>query len=190
MKLLHSRGGFGGAILFAMIAALGSAGATSIKPISIETLTQRARLVVEARAEKSWAQWNPQHSLIFTYTRFTVSRELKGNAPAELIVRQLGGSAGGYTQHVAGIYHWQPQEEAVLFLRPSQAQDGSMSVVGLMQGNFVVRRLPEGDAVASNGVLEVETYNPGQQAPQPYSGTSIRLSDLERRILKVMAVQP
>jgi len=188
MKSIYPHGKFSAAILFMMLAALVPANATSIKPISIESLTQRASLVVEARAEKSWAQWNSQHTLIYTYTRFAVGRELKGHSPTELVVRQMGGSAGGYTQHVAGIRHWQPQEEAVLFLRPSQDQDGSMSVVGLMQGNFAVSRLPNGDVVASNGVPEVEIYNSGQPAPQSYSGASMRLSYLEQRILR--AAQP
>src|SRR5437588_1711960 len=187
MKLGANRCGFVATIL-AMLAAFVAAHATSIKPMSIETLTERADLVIEARAQKSWSQWNPQHSLIYTYTRFAVSRGLKGTAPAEVVVRQMGGSAGGYTQHVAGVHHWQPQEEAVLFLRPSQSQDGTMSVVGLMQGNFAVSRLPNGDVVASNGVPEVEIYNSGQPAPQSYSGASMRLSYLEQRILQ--AAQP
>jgi len=184
MKLVANRYAFMARVLAVMLAALVAAHATSIKPMTIETLTERAGLVVEARAETSWSLWNPQHTLIYTYTRFTVSRGLKGAAPAELVVRQMGGSAGGYTQQVAGIHHWQPQEEALLFLRPSQSQDGTMSVVGLMQGNFTVQRLRNGEAVASNGVAGVEIYNPGQQSPQEYSGVSMRLGDLEQRILK------
>ena len=160
-----------------------SISATSIKPISVETLTQRSELVVEARAERSWAQWNPQHTLIYTYTRFATGHTLKGTAPPEFTVRQMGGSAGGYMQHVAGLRYWLPNEEAVLFLRPSEER-GVMSVVGLMQGNFMIARSPEGVGFASNGVPGVEIYAPGQQGAQEYSGARIPLRELERRVLK------
>src|SRR3954471_12066643 len=127
-----------GVLCFAVLLTwCGSALATSVVPIAVEELARRADSVVEARAVASWSQWESDH-LIYTYTRFAVSRALKGGAAGSVVVRQMGGSAGGYTQKVVGIRHWTPGEEAVLFLRPSEARGGVMAVVGLMQGNFVV----------------------------------------------------
>src|SRR5512133_2096775 len=106
--------------------------ATSIVPMSVEELTGRAQLVVEGRALEQWSQWDNSEHLIYTYTRFAVTRRLKGEAADSIVVRQMGGTAGGYTQIVSGVRHWQAGDEAVLFLRPSVANDGSMAVVGLV----------------------------------------------------------
>src|SRR5258705_4218168 len=97
-----------------------SLSATTIVPVSVERLTRQSTHIVEAQASQSWSQWNPQHSLIFTYTQFQVARALKGQAPAMIVVKQPGGSAEGYTQKVAGVRHWRTGDQAVLFLRPSQ----------------------------------------------------------------------
>ena len=68
------------AVTFLFLTALLSA--TTIVPVSVERLTRESSHIVEARASQSWSQWNSQHSLIFTYTRFQVARTLKGQAPA------------------------------------------------------------------------------------------------------------
>src|SRR6478752_6176987 len=112
--------------------------ATTIVPVSVERLARESSHIVEAQASQSWSQWNPQHSLIFTYTRFQVARDLKGQAPTTIVVKQPGGSAEGYTQKVAGVRHWRSGDQAVLFLRPSQEMDGTLEITGLMQGNFLI----------------------------------------------------
>jgi len=165
------------------LALAATASATSVVPMSVEELARGAATVVEARAMQNWSQWDEREHLIYTFTRFQVSRALKGQAPQTLVVRQMGGSAGGYSQHVAGVRHWSAGEEAVLFLRPSVARDGTMAVVGLMQGNFIVQRSPQGEATVSNGVPEVSALG-AAGTMQTFSGSRMRLSDLERRVGK------
>ena len=162
--------------------------ATTIVPVSVERLAQESTYVVEATALERWSQWSPQHTLIFTYTKFKVSRALKGRSPETIIVKQIGGSAEGYTQKVAGVRHWQPGEEAVLFLQPSNSADGTLEITGLMQGNFLVERSATGEPVVSNGVPEVSTIQPGSSSIGTYHGSKMRLQDLEARVQK--AVQP
>jgi hypothetical protein len=106
---------------------------------------------VEATALGSRSEWNQQHSLIYTYTTFQITRGLKGAGAQTIIVKQLGGTAGGYTQKVSGVHHAQAGEDALLFLRPSEAGDGTYAVVGLIQGNFRVLRGGDGRVVVSNG---------------------------------------
>ncbi|HTC78813.1 MAG TPA: hypothetical protein VK657_09360 [Terriglobales bacterium] len=170
-------------LAWALLASL--AAATSLRPISVEQLAQRSQLIVEARALTSYARWNPQHTLIFTYTEFRPLRALKGTLATPLIVKQLGGSAGGYTQHVAGVRRWQPGDEAVLFLRPSAAADGSMIVVGLSQGDFRIERFAGSPARASNGVPEISSSRPGSTG-QFFTGSSTTLSDLENRVRRAL----
>jgi hypothetical protein len=118
--------------------------ATSIVPMSVEQLTAAAADVVEARAVRSWSSWNAQHSIIYTYTEFAVTSRLKGSLPGSITVKQMGGSAEGYTQSVAGVRRFQDGEDALLFLRPSATNDGTQVIVGLVQGNFRIWNVPDG----------------------------------------------
>src|SRR5437868_2458986 len=163
-------------LAWALLASL--AAATSLRPISVEQLAQRSQLIVEVRALTSYAHWNSQHTLIFTYTQFQPLRALKGAAATPLLVKQMGGSAGGYTQHVAGVRRWQPGDEAVLFLRPSAAADGSMTVVGLTQGDFRIQRLAGSPAQVSNGVPEISSVASRSRA-QFFTGSPMTLRSLE-----------
>ncbi|MBA3915776.1 MAG: hypothetical protein H0X25_18370 [Acidobacteriales bacterium] len=156
-------------------------------PASVEKLTSMSSQIVEGTAAQSFSQWNPQHTLIYTYTRFTISRTLKGTAVPQVMVRQIGGSAAGYTQRVAGIRHWRVGDQALLFLRPSP-EPGVMSVTDLMQGNFLMGKNSSGDILVSNGVAGVSSIQPGAHEAQIYQGSSMRLPEIEARIAK--AVQP
>src|SRR5438270_13261941 len=131
------------------IMQLSFASPTTVIPMSVEKLVGGSSHVVEATAVQAWSEWNPQHTIIFTYTKFQVTRRLKGQAPTAIIVKQLGGSTGGYTERVAGVRHWRSGEQAVLFLRPSQDQDGTLEGTGRMQVYFMVRQAPSGDTRVS-----------------------------------------
>jgi len=163
-----------------------AAQATMVKPMSVEDLTTAASAVVEGQATETWASWNAAHSRIYTYTRVRVSRALKGTPAETIVVKQLGGSADGYTQHVAGVRPMQTGEEALLFLRPSEAHDGTMVVVGLMQGQFrVARDATSGTTVASNGVIGAEEVQSANGKIVPYRGSSLTLQQIEQRVKKV-----
>lgn len=153
--------------------------ATSIVPMSLQELTSCAQLVVEGRALEQWSQWDTREHLIYTYTRFAVTRTLKGQAAETILVRQMGGSAGGYTQIVSGVRHWQAGDQAVLFLRPSVANDGSLAVVGLMQGNFRISYSVNGAATVSNGVPAMSTLQSGAST---FTGSRMTLTELEQRV--------
>lgn len=164
----------------ALVAA--SLSATTIIPVSVERLTTESSQVVEARVVSAESRWNPQHTLIFTYTKIQVTKTLKGNEQQAMVVKQIGGSAEGYTQKVAGVRYARPGEQAVLFLRPSLGGDGTYEITGLMQGNFAMRRLSSGETVVSNGVPGVSAYQQGSTSE--YSGTRMQLTELETRVQK------
>jgi hypothetical protein len=165
----------------ALIVICAISSATTVKPLSVEELTQRSSLVVLARAVESRSAWNPEHTLIYTETRFATEQNLKGSAPTTFTVRQIGGSAEGYTQKVSGVRHWQTGDEAVLFLRPSDANDGTYAVTGLMQGNFVLQRSTSG-TVVSNGVPDVTAFDSATGKLSHYGGTRMSLQELQRRV--------
>jgi hypothetical protein len=177
-------------IPFVILALMGLTSATTILPMSVERLTEVSTHVAVAHASKSWSAWNAQHTIIYTYTEFSVENWLKGSGQNAITVKQPGGSAEGYTQHVAGVRPWSAGESAVLFLRPSSAGDGTFTVSGLMQGNFRVRYDASGAAIADNGVAtqskqvqdDVQTFNPADKSMTPYTGNRLSLGELERRV--------
>jgi len=183
------------AILIATLFCAASLLATTVIPMSVETMAERASSVVEGRAIQVWSTWDAQQRVIYTFTRFQVSRVLKGaslgapqgaSQPA-IVVRQLGGSANGITMKVAGVRNWRRGEEAVLFLRPSMANDGTMAVVGLMQGNFQVERTAAGEARVSNGITGVQSYDAPSRTGGVYQGAGMSLKELETRVQKAVA---
>jgi hypothetical protein len=170
-------------ILAVVLVLLCSAGsATTVKPLSVEELTARSTHVVRARAVESHSAWNAEHTLIYSETRFTAEENLKGIAPSMFTVRQIGGSAEGYTQKVSGVRSWRAGEEAVLFLRPSDSNDGTYAVTGLIQGNFAVKRTSTGTAIVSNGVPDVTAFDSTTGKLSHYGGASMSLQELKRRV--------
>jgi hypothetical protein len=167
---------------FLLILLLGTVFATTIIPVSVERLAKDSSHVVEARIVSSEAKWNAQHTLIFTYTKIEVMKTLKGTAQSALVVKQIGGSAEGYTQKVAGVRYAKPGEQAVLFLRLSGPQDGTFEITGLMQGKFAVQKSANGETLVSNGVPGVSAYQQGSIGEYP--GTHMRLRELENRVQK------
>src|SRR5690349_12729374 len=90
-------------VLLSVVASFSSLNATTVFPMSVERLTDISSDVVVAHALKSWSAWNAQHTIIITYTQFAVDNRLKGNAGSTVTVKTPGGSAEGYSQHVAGV---------------------------------------------------------------------------------------
>ncbi|HMK29552.1 MAG TPA: hypothetical protein VK473_07710, partial [Terriglobales bacterium] len=115
----------------------------------------------------------------YTYTQVQVTQNLKGSSQT-ITVKQLGGTVGGVTQKVAGVRQFQTGERALLFLRLSDAGDGTRVVVGLMQGNFRIARSSTGEMVAGNGVSGVHSLQQGKV--EHFAGSSMRLADLESMV--------
>lgn len=157
--------------------------ATTVRPASVESMAARASLVAEGTVVSSWSQWNPEHTMIVTYTRFRVSRVLKGAAATEVTIRQPGGSVGVYKDVVHGVRYLRPGAEAALFLNESGDQDRAMVVVGLMQGMFRIERYASGAAFVTNGVSGAETQDE-KGVVRSFRGVRIPLSEFEARVTK------
>jgi hypothetical protein len=179
MRVLRLKCLFSVALLVPLLAA-GVLHATTVVPMSVEELTAAADSVVEARALSSWSQWNPEHTIIFTYTQFQVIKTLKGSLPQQIVVKQPGGIVGAYGQRVPGVRQFQSGESTVLFLRPSAANDGSHVVVGLMQGNFRMYLAHNGERAVSNGVRGVSEFT--DRSARVYTGSAMTLQSLESRV--------
>jgi hypothetical protein len=159
--------------------------ATTVRPMSVDRLTQLATSIVEAHVNKTWSTWDAQHSRIYTYTTLTVTKNLKGSQTSTITVKQPGGTVGHMREVVFGVRHFRPGEDAFLFLEPDQQNDGTFRVVGLMQGNFFIDRTSPARTIVTNGVPQVTAINSqGQLAP--YSGAHMTLQELETRVVKAV----
>jgi len=173
--------------LFALVVLVVTQGrATTIRPMTVEQMTKVASSVVEAHALNSWSAWNAQHTIIYTYTRLQVTNTLKGSPQSYILVKQIGGTADGYAQHVAGVRYLQPGEDAVLFLYQNNAEPGTDVVVGLMQGQFRATRNKSGQTLVSNGVPGAEALQFGSNHVTVYQGSSMTLNELESRVRRTL----
>lgn len=163
------------------------AAATTVVPMSVERLTQASSRVVVGQAEDSWTEWNPQHTIIYTKTRFRVTDTLKGEAATTIVVKQLGGRAAHYEQKVDGVRPLNRGESAVLFVHPSQSNDGTEVITGLMQGNFRLMRSKTGELIVNNGVSDVKRYDPTSQVVTEFSGARMTLQQLVSKVRKASA---
>jgi hypothetical protein len=169
-----------------ILGAAALAAATTVVPMTVERLTSISSHVIEGKAIQTWSAWDASHTMISTYTKFQVQRALKGQPPAYVVVKQLGGQVGNMTQKVAGVHLWRVGEDAFLFLRPGLARDGSLVVTGTIQGNFLVKTAADGSRVASNGMPEVSAYSTETGAITSFGGNTMKLQDLESRVSKAV----
>lgn len=171
---------------FGLILASCLASATTIIPLSVEELAGKSTNIFRGNAAETWTAWNPQHTLIYTYTRFQVTKSLKGQAQQTVTVKQIGGRVANTVQKVAGVRHFNPGEHDLLFLQPSKDNDGTFIVTGLMQGNFLLHRAASGQMLVSNGVPEVSKLEVNSGAISRYYGSAMTVDQLESRIRKAV----
>lgn len=126
------------AALLAVTLLTPPATATTLRAFTLEQLAQRADAVVRGRVGQSQGVWKDR--VIHTLTEINVDTVLRGQAPASLLVAQLGGQVGNDHAPVAGVATLQPGEEVVLFLRAQP--DGTWVLCGMSQGKLGV--LPNG----------------------------------------------
>lgn len=114
--------------------------ATTLVRLSLEQLTQASTAIVQGRVISQESRWNPEHTRIFTYTSIAVSQADKGNPPSTFVIEQPGGKVGNIHTFVAGVVHFRPETEYMLFLEPSSRDASQYLVVGMVQGALRIYR--------------------------------------------------
>jgi hypothetical protein len=146
------------AAIVTMLAALGAtATATTLARMSVAQMSRAAQVIVRAQCEANSTGWDAGE--IWTFTTFRVEEVWRGDAPAQISVRLLGGRAGNLTSSVAGIPRFRPGEEVVLFLE--RTQRGDFSIVSWEQGTFRIRRdIGTGGESATQDTAALATFDP------------------------------
>ena len=127
---------FGFFLLTVLSLAPRSLQATTMIPLSVETLSQRAELVLRGTVESKSCLKDPEGNII-TKIGFKVAEVWKGQlATNYFIIIYGGGTVDGLTTVVSGQADYQIGEEVVAYLRLNERGEGFS--IGLAQGKFHV----------------------------------------------------
>src|SRR6187549_2564200 len=104
-----------------------------------DQVAREAGLVVRGSVEQTWTAWDDAHEVIYTYATIRVNRYFgESTGPDTLVVREVGGTVGNYTQEAIGFPMVRRGEDVVLFL--SQWEDGAdFRIHAFNQGKYLVR---------------------------------------------------
>lgn len=177
-------------VVLALALALPGAGrATILKAFDLPQLSGEAHVVVRGLVQSQAAEWNEDHSRIYTYSEIDVLERVKGRTPDRITVKQLGGTVDGRTLSVVANADLQVGEEVVLFLRT----DGAFHyIVGMHQGKYGVRREAAGafvtrdplsrPAPAATPTTGATTGPDGRPALAPQPSLDSLLRDVRRHV--------
>src|SRR5271154_5502067 len=174
-----------------LLATAIEASPTTFVKMSLEQLSSATPLIVRARCQGSIV--SAVRGEIWTVTSFEVREVWKGNAPAVVRVRLLGGRTAEFTSHVEGVPRFRAGEDLVLFLAALRL--GDYSVAGWAQGTFRIQR---GGAGASLVVTQdTASFSPaafsGGTAERGADGGAVRglpLEEFRRRVMELLAKHP
>ena len=125
--------------LFALFATTSIAGATTLQSLSLTQKTARSDRIILGSVEKIHYEKHPTLKRIYTLTTVRVIDSLRGDAKKDMriMIRQIGGSIGDWTQYVSGNASFKHGEEVLVFLRHNPELDLHF-VVGMHQGKLSV----------------------------------------------------
>lgn len=130
---------YGTGLTFATLLLLSlalSARATTLERMSLAQLTSASSAVVRVRCLEAASRW--QGKEIWTYTRFETLETFRGSAPAQILVRVIGGRVGSIESVVDAAPRFRPGDEVILFL--AKPLDGAYGLVAWTEGTFRVTR--------------------------------------------------
>lgn len=128
------------AALLVTIAWLGSASATTLLKLDLETMTTKSEAIVQGKV--TTMESRKVGGRIYTYITLDVHEMLKGGPEETITFRIMGGRVDGLVTIVHGTPNFSKDEEVVVFLeRP--LKDSPLVVTGMVQGKFHVTVGPD-----------------------------------------------
>jgi hypothetical protein len=153
------------------LAASSPAGATTAVLLAREELLVRSDAAARVTVGKAVSGLSEDGTRIVTRTELAVTRTLRGEPAAQLVVEQIGGTFSGKTQRIAGDAELTPGEDAIVFLR--QGAEGrwhftalSMSVYHIDKNGMASRDLRGISLMRREGDRLVPIPAPAE-APEP-----------------------
>jgi hypothetical protein len=178
-------------LLLLLVAAFGATGtgaeAGTVRPMSLEQMTERADMIFTGRVAGKRAEWNAERTRIYTYVTFEVDRYLKGGTESGVAtVRLLGGQVGRYLVQLPGTPQFTIGEEVLLFCAGQQAR--IPSVLGLSLGKFTITNSANGERIIKRDISTLMLANYSTASRQPgdpvrryrFEDVAARIEELQR----------
>ncbi len=122
-----------------------------IKPLNLKSLVKSAGGIFEGECIEINSGKDPESGLMATWYTFRVREGIKGKLNDEFTLKQYGGTDGTINVHVPSVAH-QVGEKVILFVY-GKSKIGFSSCVGMNQGKFNVKEIPEtGAKYVTNGM--------------------------------------
>ena len=137
------------AIVALLAAGASGAGASTFLKQSVGQLIQASHGIVHAQVTDIRAEWNADHTFIFSYVTLEVKRALAGTKHAYETVRVPGGVVDGYRVVMEGAPDFKVGDNVVVFL--GAWDDGALMVEGYYQGLSKVDRDAVGNEMLKGG---------------------------------------
>ncbi len=157
---------------------------------SMDQMVLASSSVVHGQITATWSSWDAAHETISTYAELRVLRYIAGEGPATLIVREVGGTVGDYTQEAIGFPVLRQGEEVVLFLTAWQ-DTGHPRIQGYDQGKYLIKHEADGRlTVALDPMTQGADHllSPdGSVAPKPESMPIEELDSMVQAVVKSRA---
>src|ERR1019366_7494529 len=112
--------------------------ATTLVRLSLDQLAAGSDAVARVNFAGAESRW--ENGSIWTVSTVKVVETMKGNLPAEILLRLPGGRVGHLTAKVDGTPKFNPGDNAVVFLKRPPA--GRFTVAGWVEGPFRISRAP------------------------------------------------
>lgn len=169
-------------VTLVLAASLSGAEATTVEPLSLDEMIQRAGFIFVGKAKASRADWNADHTQIYTYVTFEVDRFLKGGSTdREVTLRLFGGRVGDFAALVPGTPQFAPGEDVLLFCVGQGPR--TPTVLGLALGKFTIATDARGERILKRDIsgLVLANYRTDSRSPgEPV--TRYLLTDVESHI--------
>lgn len=148
------------AVALVLVAGVGtyqaeSSHATILIKKNLGQLAAESELIVVGRITGKSCNW--AHGLILSHHTLEVERTLKGKAPAQLVVTEVGGTVGDTTMRVESAATYAPGQRVLVHLK--KGPRGYWRTLGWIQGRYAVvhNRASDEDVVRLETGLEYVT---------------------------------
>ena len=112
----------------------------SVTTMGLEQIVQASTDIVRGHVTNQESRWNETNTQLVTLTTVAVDEQIKGRAPAMVVVEQPGGTVGNSRSEVAGTVRFHVGGDYVLFLEPTRLNPSRRQVVGMSQGAYRIYR--------------------------------------------------
>ena len=172
--------------MFATLALLTAAQATSLATLDMAQLTDAADVIVRGTVTEIWTE-RDDAGMVWTVAQVEVASVFKGDDDTELLlVSQPGGQWGDRATHVLGVARFSVGEDTYLFVDQNEA--GRTLLVGMFQGKFNTQMDPHArELVVTRFPVAVDAAFDHRFIPLPPADKRVTLSEFEVELIEMVA---